>query len=130
MTFFFDNCLSPKVARALRELGVDAKHLRDELPPSTKDTEWIPHVATKGWIAVTTDLAMTRVPVEVAALVQSGLIVFFMPSKFAHLDVWVQAEKLFKAWPEIAKRAASAKPGDLFEVSMKNCKVEPKKLKR
>jgi hypothetical protein len=129
LTFFFDNCLSPKVVRALRELGEDAKHLRDELPANTKDTDWIPIAASKGWVAVTSDLAMARVPVEVAALSRSGLIVFFMPRGFQAVDIWTQAHKLFKAWPEIKKHAAAAKVGEAFQVSMKNCKVERKKLK-
>lgn len=130
MTFFFDNCLSPKVVRALRELGVDAKHLRDELPQNIKDTDWIPLVAAKGWAAVTSDTAISRAPVEVDALVCSGLIVFFMPSTFAELDIWAQAHKLFKAWPEIEKIARRAKVGNAYQVSMKNCKVEPRKLKK
>jgi predicted nuclease of predicted toxin-antitoxin system len=82
LTFFVDNCLSPKLVRMLQALGEDVKHLREtddasgkKFAPNTKDVDWIPFVADNGWIAVTSDTAMSRVPIEVAALIKSRCLI-------------------------------------------------------
>jgi hypothetical protein len=53
-TFFFDNDISFRVARALSELvnGHQVIALRDHFPPDTPDTVWIPQVGTNGWIVI------------------------------------------------------------------------------
>jgi predicted nuclease of predicted toxin-antitoxin system len=47
VTYLFDNNISPRLARMLRELGVDARALRDEFPHGVKD----PEVETSGVVS-------------------------------------------------------------------------------
>ncbi|MDI6025763.1 hypothetical protein QBK99_06110 [Corticibacterium sp. UT-5YL-CI-8] len=73
MKILIDNNISPKVARAINELGKGPHGdfcvaLRDKFPASTPDTEWIYKLgAERGWCVISADLAITRNKAEIAA---------------------------------------------------------------
>ncbi|MGH7661581.1 MAG: hypothetical protein ACRENA_11785 [Vulcanimicrobiaceae bacterium] len=129
MTFFVDNCLPPQLVAALKALDESVCHLKDVYPASVDDVDYIPEVAAKGWIIVTSDLAMRkRGSPQAAALKSAKAIAFFMPKGFASLPFWDQAWKLFKMWPTIRETAARAKPSDIYDVTVAG-KVERKKIR-
>ena len=82
MKFYFDNNLSPHLARAMSELAVDEEEgdevvfrPRDRGMDRMKDPEYIDILSREGgWTIVTTDVAMSRNPHLVRALASSGLV--------------------------------------------------------
>lgn len=66
-TFFADRNLGRKFVDILRENGFRVEHLDDHFPQNTPDTEWIPVVASKGWIILTNDKRIARDEAEIEA---------------------------------------------------------------
>lgn len=121
MRFFFDNQLSPHLARAIRALaqpdGQEIWHLRDKFPPSTKDLEWIGVLAQEGeWIIISGDLDIIRTRAERPIWKSAGLTGFFLKKGWMALDPWEQGWRLVKWWPTIVKFAGTAPPGSTFAV--------------
>jgi len=96
MKFFFDNCISPKLARAIHALiepDHKVEHLRDRFVPSTKDTEWIQQLADEGnWVIVTADHRIRTRPQERQVWKAAKLTTFFMADAFEQLPAWEQVK--------------------------------------
>lgn len=130
MRFFFDNCISSKLARAIHSLiePDDAVvHLRDRWPAadthSVTDVEWISALGKEGgWIVVSGDLRIRTRPGEREAFRAAKLTAFFMAKSFPILPAWEQARWLVDKWPDITKFAADSGAGSTFEVP-KNGKI-------
>lgn len=135
MSFFFDNCVSERITRAIEifEQGSEIKveHLKDRFGEDAKDVDWIPIVAVERSIIITADHAQRKTrgktEAEAVALQKSGAIAFYLPKTFVHSSRWEQAWKFFKWWPPIKAKAAKAKPGDIFDVR-ENGSIELKKF--
>ncbi len=67
---------------------------------------WIPEVAERGWILVTRDKKIRSRPLEVEALVRSGLSGFVFMQK-REPDLWGWIELVVRRWKEIKLRADS-----------------------
>jgi hypothetical protein len=122
--FFFDNCLPPSLAHALKLLaakdGHEIQHLRDQFPPATTDVEWINKLGADGeWVIVSGDLRISRSKHERAAWLQSHLTSFFLAKGWMNISFWEQAWKLIRWFPDIVKQAGMVKPGAGFEVPVK-----------
>lgn len=125
MRVFIDNCLAPRVAKALAQLEdrFEVEHLKQIFPSATDDVEWIRVLARdRDWIVVTADL-MYRVRQEREAIQQAGHVVFFLSKGWANLPLWEQASKLFHWWPRLMDEALKAKRGDCFLVPVKGGKL-------
>jgi hypothetical protein len=79
-TFFVDENLCGIFSARLRVAGLRVEELHDHLPRGTKDTEWLPFVGSRGWVAVTMDLLRDD-PEEQLALVVHGVPVFVLVGK-------------------------------------------------
>ncbi len=59
MRFFFDNCISPRLTAAMKQLCLgrhEIEHLTDRFPDDTDDIEWIPVLAAdSGIILISAD---------------------------------------------------------------------------
>lgn len=116
-SYFFDNCVSSNLVKAMRCLDVDARHLQEaEFRENADDVDWIPSVVAKGWIIITSDRRITVVDHERAALKTAKATAFFLPKHTPRKSRWDQALFIFKAWPNIEKIAAYARPGDCYDV--------------
>jgi predicted nuclease of predicted toxin-antitoxin system len=115
--YFFDECLSRKVAEALRVLGVDVIHLRDEWGEGVKDVDWIARIKREGRIVITQDGAMRRKDAERVALRESPVVFVFMNSALTKMDGLKQAGWLLTHWEDIEHGVAKARTGDCFEVT-------------
>ena len=113
MTYLFDNDISPKLAKMLRELGVDAWALREAFPENTPDTDYLPELGNRGWVLVTKDRHIRTRPVEAKALAESGVTALFLGPFFGKLTFWAQATWLVNRWPEIEKFASRIDPGTI-----------------
>jgi hypothetical protein len=133
LKFFFDNCMSPRLARGLAELAFfpddTIVHLRnDDRFTSESLDPYIYSTLAKDKpppVFVTSDRAQkTRGSVERQALKDSGLTVVFFAKDYAHLDIHSQALVAIKAWPEIRHSVARCSQPTIFDVSS-HAKVSP-----
>jgi hypothetical protein len=125
--FFFDNNLSPKVAKGLNEFVApehNVVHLKQLFQDNPADVEWMARLAgQEDWIIVTADTHIGTNPHEIAAWKEAGHTIFFLKPGWLNLKFWEQAQKFVKCFPEILKVAARAKRGSAFIVGV-NGKVE------
>lgn len=124
MNFFLDNTFSPKLARALGTMAEAEEHvvvhLLEKYNEDPGDLVWIPDVGNwpEQWIVLSGDRKIRTNPQRRAALAASSRTAFFMPSGFPDLRGWEQAWRLFKWFPDIAKKGAHTKGQRLYEVRM------------
>lgn len=130
MKFFFDNNISPAIAKALRALRVDVQHLK-ERPGweggEVADVEWISALAGEDCIVVTGDDRIRRNPAERAALARAGLRVVFLPGHVVKLRLLKQASVLLDWWEDIDRDVKDLRPGECWLLSSKGkgTKVKP-----
>ncbi|MGA8658846.1 MAG: DUF5615 family PIN-like protein [Chthoniobacterales bacterium] len=123
MRFFFDNNLSPKIARALNCLVQpehEVIHLRERFAPGTPDAEWMRILAGEmDWVIISADTAISRNPHEVQAWKEAGHPIFFFKHSLAQQPFWQQASRLCRVFPDIIRLASRAGPGDSFQIPVK-----------
>lgn len=83
-TFFVDRCLGTgDVPTGLRALVEPDGHKvvvhDDEFAQDTKDVVWLPVVGKKRRVLITKDMAMRTNPLEIAAIINSGVAAFALP---------------------------------------------------
>ena len=122
LKYFFDNCITPALARGMRELCVDRGHhvdyLRNLFDESTTDVEWLSRLGTEGnWIIISADVRITRRnSPERAAWRESGLTAFFFNQHFPEDGFWNQVQTVVKRWPDIQAQARRTPRGKGFLV--------------
>jgi hypothetical protein len=125
VTFFFDNCVPPPVARALREVVKDVLILQEVFGRSdVADTLWMPEAAKEGWIVLTDDNRIRRNPVERTMLKELKLRVIFLPEALPTLGLLGQLSKLVQWWPTIEKECKGLKAGTCLLMKMKTGKLQ------
>lgn len=128
LKFFFDHCISRKLARAFKELGLDVMALVDHWPEAdsvtVKDTVWMPVVAAMGRIAVSVDKKISRNPEERRVRREARLTTFYLHKDYANAVGWDQVVMLVRWWPAIVSAAERCKQGDCFTTTI-NGKVMP-----
>ena len=83
MKFFLDNMISPKFARALREVGKDVMALRERFPKDTSDEKWLTEISRESAVVITVDRRIRTRPHERQALSQGKITIFFLGRFFA-----------------------------------------------
>lgn len=121
MRFFFDNCISPRLAAAIGALSeYEVKHLRDKFPPNTPDIEWLRVLSEEGdWIIISGDTRIFRTSHELAAWRSAGLTGFFWSSQWFKKKIWEHAWRLVRWWPKIEEQAKLVEAGAAFELPLK-----------
>lgn len=74
-TFYTDECLGRRVADALRQAGHDVQCGVDQFP-GVDDKVWLPQIGERQWVLLTKDMKIRRRPLEVEAIVNSGVRAF------------------------------------------------------
>ena len=130
MKFFFDNCISSNLTKAMKLLvhpHHHIEHLIDSFPPDTLDEDWMPEVAKRrDLILVSGDPAITSSPKQKAVWRSSRLTAFFMGGKFAQQGKWGQVIEMVNWWPEIVRTAQTSKQGAGYLLPLKG--KEPKSI--
>jgi PIN like domain len=120
--FFFDNNLSPKLAKSLHVLvepGHQVVHLKDQFAANTPDEIWMAALAGEpDWIIISGDLQIRKNRHEIEAWRAAGQTTFFLTSGWINLPFWTQIWKFVKCFPEIIAVASKAKRGAVFFVSV------------
>jgi hypothetical protein len=122
--FFLDNNLCPAFAPALTSLskqeGCEVVHLSEKFPRNIKDEDWLPALSREGgWVVVSGDLRIFKLPHLRAAWVNSKLTTFFLAKGWMNKPLWDQAWWLVRWWPDIMKQASLVTAGYGFEVPAK-----------
>ena len=111
MRFFFDNNISQRLVNILKELDVDAIHLKEIFPENTGDSEWIPRAGTEKWIVITADKRIRRNAPEQKALTENNVSALFLKESFLKKRIWQQAEWVIKHWQTIEQEAVRLSQG-------------------
>lgn len=65
LVYYLDaNLDGPELVRRLRDAGMPCEPHRDHFAPDAEDADWIPTIASRGWVIVTRDFAIQRRPNE------------------------------------------------------------------
>ncbi|MDZ4803000.1 MAG: hypothetical protein SGI92_32985 [Bryobacteraceae bacterium] len=127
MKFFFDNNLSPKLARSLDVLVEPehrVTHLKECFAANTPDTVWMGALAGEaGWVIVSGDLQIRKNPHEIKAWQEAGHTTFFLKKGWIDLTRWDQVWKFAKVFPELIATAERARQGSAFFITP-NGKIE------
>jgi hypothetical protein len=128
LNFFLDNCISPRIAKALQAL--EDRHtviaLRDKFQPDTPDVEWIRKLAQEkqDWVVISGDNRISRNKHEHEAWIEAKLTFFFWAPAWLALERWQQASKIIKWWPAIVDQASKIAPGAGFKIPVKGTRLE------
>ena len=119
MTFFFDNNLSPKLAKAINELDevYSIIHLRDLFPADTEDEIWLSHVGKNNMVLVTRDTKIRKHPAEINAIRTHRIGAFFLIGK--KYTKWQGIRQLICAWEEIRSLGSGTTRPFAFQVSLR-----------
>jgi hypothetical protein len=129
MTFFFDRCFPRSLTHALQILqrvpsamkDVVLIHFNDrpEFSQSTPDTEWIRVVSL--WnpkpIVITSDPKILKRPDEMRELFHANLMFIALADQWAEMDIWDQAWKFIKLWPNVLKKMDGLHQPTVFSLS-------------
>jgi hypothetical protein len=126
--FFFDNNLSPKLARSLNALVApehQVVHLKELFAANTLDEVWMRALASEvDWVIISGDLQIRKNPHEIRAWQEAGHTTFFLKKGWIGLTFWDQAWKFAKVFPEVIESSARARQGSAFFITP-NSKIEP-----
>lgn len=87
MEFFADRNLGRyDFPEYLRRSGLVVHAHDDHFAQDAPDTEWLPQVAGRGWIVLSADRVITRDPVELAAVMLSGVAMFCLVGGMAKAE--------------------------------------------
>lgn len=128
MKFFFDNNLSPDLARGLARLrgpyGEEIVHLRDRYDDgSTADTTWLADLTEEGgWIVISAD-RFKKNSAERQAIGNPGITVFMFTSSFSKQNRWNKTLLIINRWNEIVEESKGRGKGKCFKVRLRG-KIE------
>jgi PIN domain-containing protein len=123
MKFFFDNMMSPRLAKMLEafvEGEHTVRHIRYDprFRHNTSDAIRIPALADDDiqWSVISGDLWMLSSPTIIARLHKSRIVFFCMDKNWCSGNTENdQAWKLLRVWPDVVARARGAGPA-FYEV--------------
>lgn len=132
MRFFFDRCMSPRIARMVGgfEVAHTTRHHNEDsrFDERTLDVEWMRALHEDGdpaWVIVSGDCRILRDSIERAVLNEIGLTFFGMTRQWMNMRIEDWSWRFMKVWPQIVDEALHSKY-KLFEVSGgRSLKVEP-----
>lgn len=121
-----DECISPILARALRELfSIDHEivHIRERFGARTTDLAWIKALSDEGgWIIISADRRISRNRTEMHAFKSSALIGFFLSKTVYEKPMHKQFMRILAVWEGIEAQVKLVRPGAMFEISEKGAK--------
>lgn len=131
MKFFFDNNISPSIARGINELcqpyHCSAVALRDKFEKDTNDIDWLLTLKSEGnWVIISQD-RFVKNNLEKEAFYRGDSIAFIFAKGWVNLKYWEKAAKMVKIWPKVIEQANLATSG-VFEIPVNSTKFKQAKL--
>jgi len=131
MKFYFDENITPQIARALailqepRPEKIEVFTIKDVFGKGTADEEWIPIVAAEDGIVITQDFNIQRTRHQRELYRKHGLgVVFFKPPSKTGFDYWTMINKVIEAWPKIKKVAKRERKPFAYVIKARSKKLE------
>lgn len=122
IVFFIDRSLGKThVVNALRNIGELVEIHDDHFNQATADTDWLPIVASKGWVILTADKKIAHRRLEHMAVQESGARMFVLVS--GNLSGMEMAEIFVQAVP-VMKRFIAKTPAPFMAKVHKNASVK------
>src|SRR5271165_3702871 len=122
MRFFFDRNMPPQLARMVdvleREHTARSYYDDDRFGDATPDVKWIKVLAADDppWIIVSGDGRILKNKTELSALKEAKLTFFCLSRQWMNMNIYEQAWKFIKVWPEIVENAKGSTPR-IYEIS-------------
>jgi hypothetical protein len=114
--YFFDNCISSRLADMLCALGEDVTHLSTEFPKEIDDRVFLRRLKGRYDVYLTYDHKQKTRKAEARAIKEAGLTALWFAPFWGGLDFWAQAKWLITRWERIDQFANSAVLGTCAEV--------------
>lgn len=123
MRALFDACVSPHLARAIRELerggpqGWEIVYHTEIFAAGAADIEWIPHLRTHRIdVLVTADDRIRWSPDEKAAWKAANTLTYFMSNTYCNKRNWEQVSEMIRWWPRVKRHAQDAAAGSAWSL--------------
>lgn len=129
MTFYFDENIAPRIARALAVLTeaepVEVFSTVDVFGKGIKDEGWIPKVGKEDGIVITQDLNIHRTQHQRELYRKHNVgVVFFKPPKKYGYSYWEMLTQILTSWPDIIKTVERAERPFAYIIKPRSKKVE------
>jgi len=128
LKLFFDNNISPRIARAFAALldpSDQSIALRQRFDGAVTDIEWITVLGKeRGWIVISGDKRILKNRAEREAFRRARLVGFFLEPAVQKAGVFGQASKLISIYPLIEQQAHLVQPPAAFLVPIKGVKLK------
>lgn len=116
MKYFFDNCISYKLANMLAAVDVEASALREHFSESIKDVALFEKLTGSDTVFVSCDLSQRTRTLEAKALKQCGVTAIYFGPFWNKFLFWQQAVWLISRWQRIDGFASGVAQGTFAEV--------------
>jgi len=119
MNFFFDNNLSPNLAKAMNllEQRGEVLHLTEKFAPNTKDEDWLKYVGENRLILITRDKRIRRHAAELRAFKIFKVRAFILGGK--NPTIWQIIKQIINNWLKIKDLASKTRPPFVFQIPLK-----------
>jgi hypothetical protein len=124
MRFFFDRCMSPRLAKMVNAYEIDhtAQHhnFDSRFHEMTTDVEWLTAIGADEppWVILSGDGRILKNRAERQVLREVNLTFFCMSRQWMHMRIEEIAWKFIKVWPDIVRTAkVSVTTPKIFEIS-------------
>lgn len=129
MTFYFDENIAPRIARALAILTeadpLEIHNTIDVFGRGAADEDWIPEIGANNGIVITQDLNIHRTRHQRELYKKHGVgVVFFKPPKKHGYPYWEMLIHILSAWPDIAQTVEKAERPFAYVIKPRSKKLE------
>jgi len=114
VTFFFDRNIGRAVPKALRLLGLPVAYHDEHFRPDTQDDQWMATVGQAGWTVIGHDKKFHEIRVELQAIQQHQLAVFYLWG--ANAKRWDKLRLFSKVYDKIVSAIQSERPPFIYRV--------------
>lgn len=129
VVFLFDENFPRRVVNALFQLGEQAHHVHEFLPPGTPDELVLRYAGERGWCMVTRDRNILKKAQERAVISELGMGAFFLD---AGIDLLFEIAQAFIAnYPEMKRLAGREERPFIYLVKRRSVlRLRPRHLGR
>lgn len=112
----FDHNMPPVIARSLSILvqpnGHEAWSLRDKFPQNIADVDYFSELGKEGgWVVISKDLANAKRSPERTAILNSGVVAFYLAKSVQNQKITEQAATILWQWDKIVTQRQNNKNG-------------------
>lgn len=113
MTFYFDECISPYLVKAMRLGGAPGtlKSASESGMSGMADDRWIARIKELGWIAISSDRNDATRGITARQMAEAGITYLMLGRFFDHLSIWEKTKWFTAHWDKIYTASQSLPKG-------------------